>query len=275
MKLTASIVQARELLAALPRPIGFVPTMGALHAGHLALVAAARAQNASVVASLFVNPLQFGAGEDLANYPRDFAGDRAQLARAGVDILFAPDDATMYPPDFSSIVDVGAIGTAYEGALRPSHFRGVTTVVAKLLNIVGPDTLYLGQKDAQQTAVLRTMIRDLGFPVAVEIVATQREADGLALSSRNAYLSPAQRAAAPSLHRALNALHEALLAGARKDDGLARAREALDPLATPDYFDVVDADTFAPLQTLRAPAFIVGAARLGTTRLLDNLWIPQ
>jgi len=275
MKLTASIVQARELLAALPRPIGFVPTMGALHAGHLALVAAARAQNASVVASLFVNRLQFGAGEDLANYPRDFAGDRAQLARAGVDILFAPDDATMYPPDFSSIVDVGAIGTAYEGALRPSHFRGVTTVVAKLLNIVGPDTLYLGQKDAQQTAVLRTMIRDLGFPVAVEIVATQREADGLALSSRNAYLSPAQRAAAPSLHRALNALHDALLAGARKDDGLARAREALDPMATPDYFDVVDADTFAPLQTLRAPAFIVGAARLGTTRLLDNLWIPQ
>jgi len=228
-----------------------------------------------VVASLFVNPLQFGVGEDLANYPRDLASDRAQLAQAGVDVLFAPDDATMYPPNFSSIVDVGEIGTAFEGALRPSHFRGVTTVVAKLLNIVGPDTLYLGQKDAQQTAVLRTMIRDLGFPVAVEIVATQREADGLAMSSRNAYLSPGQRAAAPSLHRALNALHDALLAGARKDDALARAREALDPLATPDYFDVVDADTFAPLQTLRAPAFIVGAVRLGTTRLLDNLWIPQ
>src|SRR5665213_224490 len=179
--------------------------MGALHAGHLALVARARARCASVVVSIFVNPLQFGPHEDLADYPRDLERDCALLDGAGVDVVFAPDDAAMYPPNFTTTVDVGAVGDAYEGALRPTHFRGVTTVVAKLLNIVAPQVLYLGQKDAQQTAVLRKMVADLAMPVAVDIVPTVREVDGLALSSRNVYLSPQERAAAPTLNRALHA----------------------------------------------------------------------
>lgn len=273
MNQSRSVAQMRDLLAALPRPLGFVPTMGALHAGHMALVDRARERSASVVVSLFVNPLQFGVNEDLAKYPRDLEGDRELLARAGVDLLFAPDVAAMYPPGFSTTVDIGAIGTTYEGAIRPSHFAGVTTVVAKLLNIVAPDTLFLGQKDAQQTAVLRKMIRELAFATEVDIVATQREADGLALSSRNAYLSAAHRAAAPSLHRALGVLRDAVTSGASKDEAMARARATLDPLATVDYFDIVDADTFEPLESPRAPAFVIGAARFGTTRLLDNLWI--
>lgn len=275
MKLSGSIAQMRELLGVLARPLGFVPTMGALHAGHLALVARARARCASVVVSLFVNPKQFGPNEDLANYPRDLDGDRERLAAAGVDVLFAPEEATMYPSGFSSTVDTGAIGQAYEGAIRPTHFAGVTTVVAKFLNVVAPDVVFLGQKDAQQTAVLRKMVRDLAFPIEVEIVPTQRESDGLALSSRNAYLSPAQRAAAPSLHRALDVLRDALVGGASKDEAQRRARATLDPSATPDYFDVVDADTFEPIDSLRAPAFVIGAARFGTTRLLDNLWVAR
>jgi pantoate--beta-alanine ligase len=275
MKTTGSIAELRDWLAALPRPIGFVPTMGALHAGHMALVQRARAECATVVASLFVNPLQFGLNEDLAKYPRDLVGDRERFANAGVDVLFAPDEAVMYPPGFSTTVDTGAIGTKYEGAVRPTHFSGVTTVVAKLLTIVAPDILYVGQKDAQQTAVLRRMVTDLGFPVAVEIVETQREADELALSSRNAYLTPEQRAAAPSLHRALETLRDAVASGAKKNDAVVRARAALDPLGAPDYLDIVDADTFEPIDSVRAPAFVIGAVRFGTTRLLDNLWIRK
>ena len=275
MKRSGSIAQTRELLGVLARPLGFVPTMGALHAGHLALVARARARCASVVVSLFVNPKQFGPNEDLANYPRDLDGDRERLAAAGVDVLFAPDEATMYPPGFSTTVGTGAIGQAYEGAIRPTHFAGVTTVVAKFLNVVAPDVAFLGQKDAQQAAVLRKMVRELAFPVEIEIVPTQREPDGLALSSRNAYLSPAQRAAAPSLHRALDVLRDALVGGASKDEAQRRARATLDSSATPDYFDVVDADTFEPIDSLRAPAFVIGAARFGTTRLLDNLWVAR
>jgi pantoate--beta-alanine ligase len=166
------------------------------------------------------------------------------------------------------------MGTTYEGAVRPDHFRGVTTVVAKLLHIAMPDTLYLGQKDAQQTAVIRKMVRDLAFPCAVEIVPTVRESDGLAMSSRNAYLTPAQRQQAPTLHAALVAMRDALSRGARKAEAIGVAHETLGSLAVADYFDIVDADTFAPIDELRAPAFAIGAARFGTTRLLDNLWLP-
>ncbi|HTA39409.1 MAG TPA: pantoate--beta-alanine ligase, partial [Candidatus Acidoferrales bacterium] len=210
---------------------------------------------------------------DLAKYPRDFEGDRKKLAAAGVDILFAPEPAAMYPAGFSSYIDVGSIGAAYEGAIRPDHFRGVATVVGKLLNIVLPKVLYLGQKDAQQSAVLRKMVRDLDYPVHVTIVETVRERDGLALSSRNAYLSAEQRAEATSLNRALVTLRDALERGASKADAAAAARAALSALATPDYFDLVDADTFEPVDALRAGTFVIGAARFGTTRLLDNLWI--
>jgi pantoate--beta-alanine ligase len=273
MQTAMTVAQARALFDVLPRPLGFVPTMGALHDGHLRLVRAAREECAAVAVSLFVNPLQFSANEDLSRYPRDLEGDRAKLAAAGVDVLFAPDAAVMYPPDFTTFVDVGALGSNYEGAIRPGHFRGVATVVAKLLHVVQPDTLYLGQKDAQQTAVLRKMIRDLEFPARVSIVPTVREADGLAMSSRNAYLDAPLRAQAPSLHRALSAYRQTLESGGSKNDAATAARSTLGPLAVPEYFDVVDAVTFEPLDAVRARSFVVGAARFGTTRLLDNLYV--
>jgi pantoate--beta-alanine ligase len=273
LQIAQTIAQAHALFDVLPRPFGFVPTMGALHEGHLALVRAAHEECVAVAASVFVNPLQFGANEDLAKYPRDLDADREKLAAEGVAVLFAPTVEAMYPSGFSSFVDVGSMGSRLEGAVRPTHFRGVATVVAKLLHIVRPDYLYLGQKDAQQTAVLRKMLSDLAFPTEVRIVPTVREADGLAMSSRNVYLSSVERAEAPSLHRALEALRDALADGATKRTAIERARTTLSSHAIPDYFDVVDADTFEPLDTLAAPAFVVGAARFGGTRLIDNLWI--
>jgi pantoate--beta-alanine ligase len=274
MQVATTIAQARALFDVFQQPIGFVPTMGALHAGHLELVRRARDECSSVAASVFVNPMQFGAGEDLAGYPRDFESDCKKLQEAGVDVLFAPDPTVMYPPGFSTSIDVGAIATVYEGAIRPEHFRGVATVVAKLLNVVRPGVLYLGQKDAQQTAVIGKMVRDLDIPVHVQIVATVRESDGLAMSSRNAYLTAEQRAAAVTLHRALLALVEALQNGQSKSGAIALARETLSPIATPDYFDVVDALSFEPLERARSSSFTIGAARFGTTRLLDNIWMP-
>ncbi len=248
--------------------------MGALHEGHLALVRSARRSCSSVSASIFVNPLQFGAGEDFERYPRDAEADAGRLEAEGVDLLFAPDLAQMYPPGFSTSIDPGPIATVYEGSARPDHFRGVATVVAKLLNVMQPDVLCLGQKDAQQTAVLRALVRDLGFPARVDIVPTVREADGLALSSRNRYLSAAQRAAAPTLHAALAAMLEALRRGETVRSARERALRVLDPSASLDYLDLVDADTFEPIVSPQAPAFLIGAARFGTTRLIDNLWIP-
>lgn len=274
MEVVDAAVEAHERLAALPRSLGFVPTMGALHEGHLSLVRAARANCASVAVSVFVNPMQFGAGEDFERYPRDFEGDKAKLARAGVDVLFTPRVDAMYPAGFSTIVDVGDLGSTFEGAVRPTHFRGVATVVTKLLHVVAPNILYLGQKDAQQTAVLRKLVRDLDFPARVEIVPTVREADGLAMSSRNVYLSPEERAAAPSLHAALQSMLEELRGGA---DAVRAREKALPVLKAPgtwDYLDVVEMDTFAPLEYLRAPAFVIGAARFGSTRLIDNVMVP-
>lgn len=249
--------------------------MGALHDGHLQLVRAARAQCASVVASVFVNPMQFGPNEDFEKYPRDLEGDRRKLQETGVDYVFTPDTKAMYPPGFSTIVEVGALGTVFEGAIRPEHFRGVTTVVSKLLHVVNPDALYLGQKDAQQTAVLRKMVRDLDFQTRVEIVPTVRETDGLAMSSRNAYLSPQERAAAPTLHAALQQMLNELQNGSDVVQARERARERLAAPGTWDYLDAVEMDTFAPLEQLRAPAFIIGAARFGSTRLIDNLLVTD
>jgi pantoate--beta-alanine ligase len=273
VQIVSTIAQARALLDVLPRPLGFVPTMGALHEGHLALVRRARAQMVAVAASVFVNPLQFAENEDFARYPRDVEGDRDKLAQAGVDVLFVPSALAMYSPDFSTSVDVGSLGEVFEGAIRPGHFRGVATVVCKLLNIVRPDMLFLGQKDAQQTAVVRRMLRDLEIPTGLSIVPTEREADGLALSSRNAYLSAPEREAAPSLHHALQALRLAMESGRSKSEAITAARSRLHPLAQLDYLDVVDANTFAPLDTISQPAFVIGAARFGQTRLLDNLSI--
>jgi pantoate--beta-alanine ligase len=273
MELAITVAQARALFRALPRPLGFVPTMGALHQGHLDLVRRAHSRCASVGVSIFVNPLQFGANEDLASYPRDLECDRAKLAAAGVNVLFTPETATMYPPDFATEVDVGALATVFEGAIRPLHFRGVTTVIAKLLNIVQPEILFLGQKDAQQAVVLRKMLGDLDFPVELELVPTVRERDGLAMSSRNGYLDANQRTAAPTLYRALLATREALEHGSSKSEAISAGRAALDSSAKLDYLDLVDAVTFAPLDRLRPPAIIVAAARFGGTRLIDNLWV--
>lgn len=275
MQIAQTVARARALFAALPRPLGFVPTMGALHEGHLALVAQARARCASVGASIFVNPLQFGPKEDLANYPRDLDGDRAKLARAGVDVVFLPDDATMYPAGFATFIEVQSRSARFEGAVRPGHYRGVTTVVGKLLNIVRPDILVLGQKDAQQAVLLQKMIADLNFEVEVEVVATVRETDGLAKSSRNRYLDAAQRSEAASLYRALVTVREALEAGAGKAKALAAGAAVLSPAGALDYLEIVDADTFEPIERLRPPAFVIGAARFGMTRLIDNLWVRE
>lgn len=270
-----SVADAREALRRLPRPVGFVPTMGSLHAGHLSLVAAARARCAAVAVSLFVNPMQFAPGEDYERYPRDLTADTAQLADAGADVLFAPDTATLYPVGFSTIVDVGDLGTVYEGIVRPTHFRGVTTIVAKLLNVVQPEVLFVGQKDAQQSVVLRKMVADLNVPVEVVTVPTVREPDGLALSSRNAYLTPKERATAPSLHAALQLMLDELRAGRDAIAARERAKRALQPPGEWNYLDLVDARTFAPLEQIRAPAFVIGAARFGVARLIDNLWVTS
>lgn len=265
----------RSALTGAPRPLGFVPTMGALHAGHLSLVREAAKSCATVVASTFVNPMQFGAGEDFDRYPRDERGDRTKLADCGVFALFAPTPATMYPPGFSTIVDVGDLATTFEGAQRPTHFRGVTTVVTKLLHVVAPDTVYLGQKDAQQAAVLRKLVRDLDFPVKVRTVPTFREEDGLAMSSRNVYLTREARTAAPSFHAALERMLRELRAGCDAVQARERAKPVLRAPGTWEYLDLVDPDTFAPLETLRPPACVIGAVRFDGTRLIDNLLVAS
>jgi pantoate--beta-alanine ligase len=249
--------------------------MGALHAGHVALLARAREENTSVVASIFVNPLQFGPGEDFERYPRVFARDMEILEACGVSIAYAPSLEQMYPAGFATAVDAGSLSEVFEGARRPGHFRGVATVVMKLLHAIEPTSLYLGQKDVQQAAVVRAMVRDLDMPTNVVVVPTVREADGLALSSRNVYLSPAERSAAPSLHRALTAAAAALAAGATDvAQVVAAARgELAEPLAW-DYFAVVDPQTFAPLERAERPALVIGVARAGKTRLIDNVTVP-
>ena len=263
----AALAAARRL----PRPLGFVPTMGALHAGHMSLVERAVRENASVAASIFVNPLQFGQGEDFARYPRDFETDSALLRAAGVALLYAPTPAAMYPAGFATSIDPGPAALDFEGASRPGHFAGVATVVTKLLHIVEPTRLYLGQKDAQQLAVLRTVVRDLDLPVEIVGVPTLRDVDGLALSSRNVYLDARQRAAAPSLHRALRAVAQASSGG---ESDVGRALEAGRPVIEPplelEYLAVVDPLTFLPLERAAPGALVVGTVRAGATRLLDN-----
>lgn len=254
--------------------VGFVPTMGFLHDGHLDLVRRAKAACGVVVASIFVNPMQFAPGEDLDRYPRDEAGDWAKLAEAGCDAVFMPTPDILYRPGFDTRVVPGAVARPLEGAIRPGHFDGVATVVLKLFNIVQPTAAWFGQKDAQQVAVLRAMVRDLDVPVRLEIAPTVREADGLALSSRNSYLSPEDRAAAPVLHRALTAAAEAWATGERDADGLrATMSEVLaqEPLARPDYVSLADPDDLSELQGRVAGGALASlAVRIGRTRLIDN-----
>lgn len=256
------------------RELGFVPTMGFLHAGHLALVARAKAECGAAAVSIFVNPTQFAPGEDLDRYPRDMAGDLAKLEAAGVDLVFTPGPAEMYPPGASTRVEVGPLAEVLEGASRPGHFAGVATVVTKLFNIVQPTRAYFGQKDAQQVAVIRRVMRDLDSPVEVVAAPTVREPDGLALSSRNVFLSPEERRAAPVLHRALAEAAGRIAAGERSGErlrGLMREVIAAEPLVRIDYVSVADAETLAELDEVHGPALLSLAARLGTTRLIDNL----
>jgi pantoate--beta-alanine ligase len=238
----------------------------------VALVERARKENASVVASIFVNPLQFGPNEDYAKYPRAFETDVAKFEEAGVDLLYAPSVERMYPPGFEAHVEMGELGRVFEGARRPGHFNGVATVVLKLLHAIEPTSLYLGQKDVQQTAVLRRMVRDLDLPTNIVVAPTVRESDGLARSSRNVYLSPEQRAAAPSIYRSLRAVERAFESGV---NDVARARAlgmaVLEPPLEWDYFEIVDPASFEILTNAGGPALVVAVARAGATRLLDNL----
>jgi pantoate--beta-alanine ligase len=247
-------------IAELPREasIGLVPTMGAFHAGHLALFDAARAENELVVVSLFVNPAQFGSGEDLDRYPRDEARDAKLAEEAGVDVIFAPSAEEMYPDGYGTWVDVGELGEKLEGESRPGHFRGVATVCLKLFNIVRPERAYFGQKDAQQAAVMKQLVRDLNLDLEIRIVPTVRDDDGLALSSRNAYLSPEEREAALALPRGLWAGRDAFLTGSDPAKEVERFLHSLDI----DYVDVAE---------LNGQKVLAAAVRIGKTRLIDNV----
>lgn len=270
-----TIEEVREAVAATRRDggtVAFIPTMGALHDGHLAHAERARALADLVVVSIFVNPLQFGAGEDLDRYPRTLDADVAALAPLGVDLVFAPSAEAMYPggrPE--TIVSAGRVGTLFEGAARPGHFDGVLTVVSKLLHIVEPDVATFGRKDAQQLFLVERMVRDLSFRTRIEPIDTVRELDGLARSSRNRYLSPAERRAAVAIPRALEAAASAADRGL--DAALAAAQGALagEDLVDPGYLAFVDPATFLPLpDDHRGPALVIVAATVGTTRLIDN-----
>lgn len=258
--------------------IGLVPTMGYLHDGHLALVREARAACDHVIASIFVNPAQFDRADDLTSYPRDLARDLALLEAAGCDVVATPSAEALYPPGFDTWVAPGRVAEPNEGAHRPGHFRGVATVVLKLFNLVQPTRAYFGQKDAQQLAVVRAMVRDLDVPVAIEAIATVREADGLAMSSRNARLTAADRAAAPVLHRALRSAFDAWREGTSDAEALrARMREVLagERRAEVEYTSVADPDSLTELDHVSGPALLSLAARFGDVRLIDNLPIPK
>jgi pantoate--beta-alanine ligase len=256
------------------RRVGFVPTMGALHAGHLALVQRAGELSDVVAVSIFVNPSQFGANEDFDKYPRPLVADLARLEDAGVEAVFTPENSEIYPEGFRTIVEVEGLSDILEGVIRPGHFRGVATVVNKLLNIVPADVAVFGQKDYQQLVILRRLVRDLNLPVEIVAHRTVRERDGLALSSRNRFLSASERKVAPTLHRALEAARLAAADGKRTSDQLSEAAwRVLDeePTIVPDYAVALDADTLAPLGIGWTRAVCLTAARLGGTRLLDNI----
>jgi len=260
------------------RPVGFVATMGALHEGHISLVRAAMAECQPVIASIFVNPAQFGPGEDLQKYPRTFESDRKRLQEAGVGYLFAPEAGEMYPQRFRTWVNVEGLSDRLEGRVRPGHFRGVTTIVLKLLEIVQPQKAFFGRKDAQQARLIQQMAHDLHLDSEIIVCPIVREPDGLAMSSRNAYLSPDERRAATVLHRALDGARLAIERGDRDALRLTAAmREIIgrEPLAQLDYVELVDADTLEPVTRLHRTCLALLAARFGATRLIDNLLIEE
>lgn len=273
----AELHAALAVMRARQKSIGLVPTMGALHAGHLSLVRAARAQCDAVVATIFVNPTQFGPNEDFSKYPRTFDADRNLLEAQSVDILFAPSNEEMYPAGASSFVDVEGVGDRLDGASRPGHFRGVATIVAKLFHLVGPDKAFFGQKDAAQVAVLRKMVRDLNFPLEIIVCPIVREPDGLALSSRNRYLSPEERRHALILRRTLRSMEEQAAKGITDASTLLEAGLQTfsdDSAARLDYLKIVDPDVLLDVETTEKGALVAIAAWVGSTRLIDNFVIP-
>jgi pantoate--beta-alanine ligase len=267
--------QARQARAE-NRIIGMVPTMGALHRGHLALIERAKRECSPVIASIFVNPKQFGPNEDFSKYPRTFESDKEKLEQAGVDALFAPEPAEIYPAGFSTYVDVEGLSDRLEGRSRPGHFRGVATVVMKLLQIVQPNFAYFGRKDAQQSRIITKMARDLNLDTEIVVCPIVREPDGLALSSRNAYLNADERKAATVLHRALGAARSELAAGVR--DALQLQADlhrvlGTEKLARVDYAEIVDAESFEPVTRISKPCYLLLAVFVGKTRLIDNLYL--
>jgi len=280
MIIAGSIAEVRAAVARLRRDgrcIGFVPTMGALHEGHLSLVRAAKARCSAVVASIFVNPTQFAPGEDFEKYPRTFEADRALLEAEGVDVLFAPEASEMYPEGATTFVAVGEIEDRLDGQSRPGHFRGVATVVAKLFHIVEPDHAFFGQKDAAQVAVLRRMVRDLHFDLELVVGPTVREPDGLAMSSRNRYLSPDHRQRALVLSRALRRVEAEVASGVVDAQPLIRLGLGVlaeEPDIRLDYFRIVDPDTLEDVADVSRGALVAVAAFVGPARLIDNVLIP-
>jgi pantoate--beta-alanine ligase len=274
MQVVNTIAEMKQIRAKLAGTVGFVPTMGYLHEGHLELVRHAKTENGFAVVSIFVNPTQFGPKEDFEKYPRDTPRDLASLEKVGTDYVFMPTPADMYPPNFNSWVEVQQVTDRLEGAARPGHFRGVATVVAKLFNIVQPTRSYFGQKDAQQCVVIRKMVKDLDMPLEMIIVPTVREQDGLAMSSRNVYLSPEMRQQAPVLYKSLQ-LAEKLWQQGEKDAAKIRQQMTAliqkQPLAQIEYIDVADTETLAELKTIKSSALISMVVRFGHTRLLDNI----
>lgn len=274
VELRAAVAAARRQ----GRSIGLVPTMGALHAGHLSLVDACRRECGLTAASIFVNPTQFAPGEDFERYPRPLDADLRLLAERGVDLVFTPTTEEIYPPGDATCVDVGPVAEPLEGRFRPGHFRGVATVVLKLFNLAAPDVAFFGHKDYQQSLVVRRMTADLNLPIEVRVCPTVREADGLALSSRNVYLSPAEREQALTLSRSLRLARD-LVAGGERNAGavLGRMRElfAAEPQVRVDYIALADPDTLADVDTIDGPVVALVAARVGTTRLIDNAIVEQ
>ena len=274
MEVARTVSQVKALLRKSPGSIWFVPTMGYLHEGHLALVRQAQAENGIVAVSIFVNPTQFGPREDFNTYPRDLERDLPMLGREKTDIVFMPSDSEMYPQDYSSWVTVDKITTMLEGAYRPGHFKGVTTVVTKLFNIIEPSRAYFGQKDFQQAAVIKKMVKDLNMNLEIIVVPTVREKDGLAMSSRNVYLNPQERQAATILYRALTLARQLHKDGEKDAGNICRQMTSLigkEPLAKIDYISIADVETLEELVQIQKPAVASLAVGFGKTRLIDNL----
>ena len=274
MQVINTIAEMRKLRRQLSEPVGFVPTMGYFHEGHLSLVRQARKENPTVVVSIFVNPTQFGPGEDFQDYPRDLNHDLELLEREKVDIVFVPSEEEMYPRDFNSWVDVEKVTERLEGASRPGHFRGVATICAKLFNIIQPTRAYFGQKDAQQAIVIKKMVADLNMNLEIVVVPTVRESNGLAMSSRNTYLNPEERQAATVLFKALSLARELWHGGEKDADKIRHQMTSLihkEPLAKIDYVSIADAETMEELKKIDRPAIVFLAIRIGKTRLIDNV----